>query len=290
MKPSAFEYHLAASTNEAVDLLAEHEGDAKVIAGGQSLVPLLALRLARVDHLVDVNRLNDLGEISANGRLRIGALTRHRTAERSTLVRQHSPLLADALTYIGHTAIRNRGTLGGSLAHADPAAELPATLLALDGEVEVRSARGTRTIAAGDLFTGFLSTSLEPDELLTGLSVPLWKPGAGWSVQEFARRSGDFAISGALTVLSVGADGLIDEARIALIGVAPTAVRATLAEQALVGQHPAEALWSSVSDAAVADLEPPSDLHGSSAYRKKLTSTLVRRSLAEAASRIGAAA
>lgn len=290
MKPTAFEYHLAASAEEAVDLLAEHEGDAKVLAGGQSLVPLLALRLARVDHLVDINGLTELGEISANGGLHLGALTRHRAAERSPLVRRHAPLLADALTYIGHTAIRNRGTLGGSLAHADPAAELPATLLALDGKVEVRSSRGTRTVAAADLFTGFLTTSLEADELLTAISLPAWKPGSGWSVQEFARRSGDFAVSGALTVLSVAADGRIDDARIALIGVAPTAVRATPAERALVGQRPSEDLWAAAADAAIAGIEPPSDLHGSSAYRKKLTSTLVRRSLVEAASRIGAGA
>ncbi|MDA8046282.1 MAG: xanthine dehydrogenase family protein subunit M [Actinomycetota bacterium] len=290
MKPSAFEYHLAVSTDEAVGLLAEHDGDAKVIAGGQSLVPLLALRLARVDHLVDINKVPDLQGITANGGLRIGAMTRHREAERSALVRRHAPLLADALTYIGHAAIRNRGTLGGSLAHADPAAELPATLLALDGQVEVRNSRGTRTVAAADLFTGFLTTSLEPDELLTAISLPAWRAGSGWSVQEFARRSGDFAISGAMTVLSTGADGRIDDARIALIGVAPTAVRASAAEQALIGGAPSEELWASVAEAAVADIEPPSDLHGSSAYRKKLTSTLVRRSLAESASRIGAAA
>jgi CO/xanthine dehydrogenase FAD-binding subunit len=289
VKPSAFEYHLAASTDEAVDLLAQHDGEAKIIAGGQSLVPLLALRLARVDHLVDINGLGELGQISVNGGLHLGALTRHRTAERSSEVRQHSPLLADALTYIGHTAIRNRGTLGGSLAHADPAAELPAVLLALDGAVEARSGRGSRTIGAADLFTGFLTTSLEPDELITAINLPAWKSGSGWSVQEFARRSGDFAISGALTVLSAGADGRIDDARIALIGVAPTAVRAGAAERVLVGQSPSDDLWAAAADAAVTDIEPPSDLHGSSAYRKKLTSTLVRRSLAEAASRIGAA-
>ncbi len=290
MKPSSFEYHLVSSTEEAVSLLGQNEGDAKVIAGGQSLVPLLALRLARVDHLVDINGLTALGGITANGGLHIGALTRHRAAERSPLVRRHSPLLADALGYIGHTAIRNRGTIGGSLAHADPAAELPATLLALDGTVQVESSRGTRTVAAADLFTGFLSTSLEADELLTAVSIPAWKDGSGWSVQEFARRSGDFAISGALSVLSLDSGGKVADARIALIGVAPTAIRAEAAEAALRGQSPSSDLWAAAADAAVAGLEPPSDLHGSSSYRVQLTRTLVRRSLEEAAARTGAAA
>ena len=289
MKPSAFEYHLAESTDEAVALLSEYDGEAKVIAGGQSLVPLLALRLARVEHLVDINGLADLSGITVNGEVRIGAMTRHRTAERAPLIREHSPLLADAIGYIGHTAIRNRGTIGGSLAHADPAAELPATLLALDGRVELRSSSGTRTVSAADLFTGFLSTSLEPDELLTAVILPAWRSGCGWSVQEFARRSGDFAISGALTVLSTGADGKVDDVRIALIGVAPTATRAAGAEQVIHGQVPSDELWAEAAEQAVTGLEPPSDLHGSSAYRRQLTRTLVRRSLQEAASRIGAA-
>jgi carbon-monoxide dehydrogenase medium subunit len=290
VKPTSFDYHLASSAEEAVDVLGEYGPDAKVLAGGQSLVPLLALRLARVDHLVDINPAQDLTGIRVENDLCIGALTRHREAERSADIAQHAPLLAAALGYIGHAAIRNRGTIGGSLAHADPAAELPATLLALDGHVTARSKRGTRTIAAAQLFTGFLTTSLEPDELLTAVVLPPWNSRAGWSVQEFARRAGDFAISGAMSVVSLDDGGRVDDARIAVIGVAPTALRASAAEQAVIGQVASEELWSAAAERAVAGLDPPSDLHGSSAYRRHLTRVLVRRALAEATSRAGAVA
>jgi aerobic carbon-monoxide dehydrogenase medium subunit len=290
VKPTAFEYHPATTSEEAIALLAEHGGDAKVIAGGQSLVPLLALRLARVDHLVDINGVASLSGIRSEGGLRIGAITRHRTAEKSPVVLEQAPLLAAALQQVGHVAIRNRGTIGGSLAHADPAAELPAALLALDGKVTATSTRGTRTIDASDLFTGFLTTSLEPDELLTDISLPPWNPGAGWSVQEFARRSGDFAIAGVFSVLSVNSSGRVDDARVSLIGVASTPVRASAAEQVVVGEAPADELWSAAAERAADGLEPPSDLHGSAAYRRHLVRTLTRRSLHEAASRIGAAA
>jgi CO/xanthine dehydrogenase FAD-binding subunit len=290
VKPPAFDYHVATSADEAVDLIGEHGPDAKVLAGGQSLVPLLALRLARVDHLVDINRVDELSGIDVSDGVRIGALTRQRRAERSPDVARHSPPLAAALRHIGHAAIRNRGTIGGSVAHADPAAELPATLLALDGSVTVRSRRGTRTIEASQLFTGFLSTSLEPDELLTEVVFPPWPSGAGWSVQEFARRSGDFAISGVVAVVSIGSGGRVDGARIALFGVAPTAIRAGGAERELIGGSPSEELWSAGAERAVEGLDPPSDVHGSADYRRHLTRTLVRRALAEAASRLGVAA
>jgi aerobic carbon-monoxide dehydrogenase medium subunit len=290
VKPTAFEYHPATTSEEAVALLAEYGGDAKVIAGGQSLVPLLALRLARVDHLVDVNGVSSLAGIRSADGLRIGAVTRHRAAEKSPLVLEQAPLLSAALQQVGHAAIRNRGTIGGSLAHADPAAELPAVLVALDGKVTATGSRGTRTIDASDLFTGFLTTSLEPDELLTEIALPPWNPKAGWSVQEFARRSGDFAIAGVLSVVSVNGNGRVDDARISLIGVASTPVRASAAEQALIGEAPSDDLWSSAAEKAADGLDPPSDLHGSAAYRRHLTRTLVRRSLHEAASRIGAPA
>jgi CO/xanthine dehydrogenase FAD-binding subunit len=287
VKPTAFDYHPATSTDEAVGLLSELEGDVKVLAGGQSLVPLLALRLARVDHLIDVNRVPELAGIRVDGGLRIGAVTRHRTAEMSPAVARHAPLLAAALGYIGHTAIRTRGTIGGSLAHADPAAELPAALLALGGSVKARSRRGTRTIEAADLFTGFLTTSLEPDELLTEVVLPPWRESTGWSVQEFCRRSGDFAIAGAAATLSLTADGRVAEARIALIGVAPTAIRATGAEEVTTGQRPSGELWAAAADRAIEDLDPPSDLHGSAAYRRQLSRAMVRRALSEAAWRAG---
>src|SRR4051812_33814261 len=199
MKPPLFEYHAPASIDEAVGLLAEHGDEAKVLAGGQSLIPLLSLRLARPAHLVDVNGLSELAGIANGKGLELGALVRHRAAERSADVKAASPMVAAALRFVGHAAIRNRGTVGGSVAHADPAAELPAVLLALGGEVVAQSERGSRTIPAADMFQGFLTTALEPDELLTAVRFPASPAGAGWSFMEFSRRSGDFAIIGVAT-------------------------------------------------------------------------------------------
>src|SRR5438067_3440046 len=211
MKPPLFEYHAPASVDEAIDLLAEHGDEAKVLAGGQSLIPLLSLRLARPAHLIDINGATDLAGVEANGALELGAMVRHRVAERSEQVANRNPLLAAAMRFIGHAAIRNRGTIGGSIAHADPAAELPAVLLALDGEAVVESRRGTRIIPAAQLFQGFLTTAVEPDELLTAVRVPSLPGSAGWSFQEFSRRSGDCAVVGVATVLGVGGDGRIAE-------------------------------------------------------------------------------
>src|SRR3954470_4132965 len=190
MKPPLFEYHAPASVDEAVGLLAEHGDEAKVLAGGQTPVPLLSLRLARPAHIVDVNGLSELASISNGSGLEVGALVRHRVAERSADVASGSPLMATALHYIGHAAIRNRGTIGGSIAHADPAAELPAVLLALGGEVVAQSRRGRRTIAGADMSQVFLTPALDPDELLTAVRSPSAPAGAGWSFMEYSRRSG----------------------------------------------------------------------------------------------------
>jgi carbon-monoxide dehydrogenase medium subunit len=285
MKPPPFEYHAPESVDEVLMLLGEHGEEAKVLAGGQSLMPLLSLRLARPSHLVDINRLADLGSISNGSGLQLGALVRHRSAELSETVRLGNPLLSRAVGFIGHRAIRNRGTIGGSLAHADPAAELPAVLLALGGEVEVRSARGARRIPAENLFVGFLTTSLEPDELLTSVHVPAWVAGAGWSFQEFSRRSGDFAIAGVAATLCLDGDGRISEARMAFSGVAATPVRAQKAETALSGAVPSADVFRSAAQEVVAELDPPSDLHGSAAYRRHLASWLATRALEEAVGR-----
>jgi carbon-monoxide dehydrogenase medium subunit len=282
MKPPPFEYHAVGSVDEAVSLLAELGDEAKVLAGGQSLVPLLALRLARPAHLVDINGVADLATVANGDGLVVGALVRHRVAERSPTVRSANPLVADALGLIGHVAIRNRGTIGGSTAHADPAAELPAVLLALDGEVDATSRRGVRRIPASELFRGFLTTSLEPDELLTAVRFPAWQSGTGWSFQEFSRRSGDFAIAGVAATVAVDGGGLIREARIALSGVATTPARAAGAEAALIGQRPTDEAWAAASEAAAAGLEPPSDVHGSAAYRCHLVAVLTRRALRQA--------
>jgi carbon-monoxide dehydrogenase medium subunit len=285
MKPAAFEYHAPTGVEEAVALLGDHGDEAKVLAGGQSLVPLLALRLARVDHLIDVNRIESLAGIHLGTGIEIGATTRHRTAERSPVVQEHAPVVSAALRFVGHAAIRNRGTIGGSLAHSDPAAEMPAVLLALNGSVVARSRRGSRVIPAAELFTGFLSTSLAPDELLTTVQLPAWAPGTGWSVQEFARRSGDFALVGTVCVLALGKSSRVDDARIAMFGVADTVVRAAAAEQLLVGETACSSLWQEAAESAAASLHPPADLHGTSDYRRHVAMTLVRRALEQAAVR-----
>jgi carbon-monoxide dehydrogenase medium subunit len=285
MKPPPFEYHAVTSVEEAVALLAEHGDDAKVLAGGQSLVPLLALRLARPAHIVDINGLTELTAVTNGDGLTIGSLVRQRVAERSAAVAGANPLLVRAIGLIGHTAIRNRGTVGGSISHADPAAELPAVLRALDGEVVATSARGARTVAAADLFEGFLTTSLAPEELVTAVRFPAWAPGTGWSFQEFSRRSGDFAIAGAAAALRVDGRGVITDARIALSGMGPTPVRASKAEAALAGQQPSDEAWEAAAQDAVAGLDPPSDVHGTAAYRRHLAAVLTRRALREAHSR-----
>ena len=290
MKPPPFEYYPASSVDEAVSLLAEHGDDAKVLAGGQSLVPLLALRLARPEVLIDINRVPELAGLENGSGLRVGPMVRQRVAERSEVVASGNPLLADALRFIGHPAIRNRGTLGGSLAHADPAAELPAVLLALDGEIEATSSAGTRTIAAQEFFEGFLSTTLGADELVTSVRFAPWGAATGWSFQEFSRRSGDFAIAGVAAVLRLGANGLITEARIALSGVDATPIRAAKAEAGLIGQPAAESVWEAAVADTVSDLDPPADLHGSSAYRRQLVGVLLRRALREAHQRAGGTA
>jgi len=260
--------------------LAEGGEDAKVLAGGQSLIPLLSLRLAYPSVLIDVNRVDELASIErVDGSLRVGAMVRHRTAERSKEVRAAVPLISEAMPFIGHVAIRSRGTIGGSIAHADPAAELPAVALALGAMITARSApRGERTIAAADFFQGYFTTVLEPDEILTSIDFPVLGENTGVAVEEVARRHGDFAMVGAVAAVTKGGRGDVADARIALINVAERPVRAPEAEQALVG-------GASIEDAAAmaaADLDPSGDLHASPAYRKKVAGVCVKRALARA--------
>jgi carbon-monoxide dehydrogenase medium subunit len=276
--------------DEALDQLARHGDDAKVLAGGQSLVPLMNMRLARPAVIIDINRIDALGYLREDsGVLRVGALTRQRAAERSPLVAERCPLLRDALHLVGHAQIRNRGTIGGSIAHADPAAELTAILAALDGEVTVRSARGTRVIAAPDLFISYLTTSLDPRELLVEVRIPALPRDAGWSWMELARRHGDFALAGVGIVLAARR-GVVAEARIGLIGVGPTPVRAAQAERVLIGQTPSEALWAEAAEAVRAAVTPDGDIHASAEYRKHVSGVLAQRALREAYSRAKQAA
>jgi carbon-monoxide dehydrogenase medium subunit len=282
MKLPPFEYHVAESVEEATGLLAEWGDEAKVLAGGQSLIPLLSFRLARPAYLIDVNPIAELQVIGDGAALELGATVRQREAERSPVVSTEAPLVAFALGLVGHAAVRNRGTVGGSLAHADPAAELPTVFTALGGEVVAQSTRGTRTIAAESFVRGFLTTALDADELLTRIRFPPWPASNGWAFHEFSRRSGDFAIVGVATVIGLGADGKVQTATVVFSGVGGTPVRAVDAERMLVGETPSPELWASAAEQAAAGLDPPSDLHGSAAYRRQVARVLAQRSLHEA--------
>ena len=283
MKLPPFDYEAPQTISEAVDLLAEHLDQANVLAGGQSLIPLLALRLAYPAVLIDINGINGLSGISAtDGWVAIGAMTREYVAEESGTVASAVPLLTAALPLIGHEAIRSRGTIGGSLAHADPAAELPAVARALDAEFVVRSPSGDRVIPAEDWFEGYLTTSRRPDELLVQVRFPTAGRGTGTSFQEVARRHGDFAIVGLAASLTLS-DGAISDARLALAGISDVPVRAADAEHVLLGERPSAELFEEAARRATENIDPPADLHGSSEYRKKAAAVLVRRGLRAAA-------
>ncbi|GAC1358448.1 MAG: xanthine dehydrogenase family protein subunit M [Ktedonobacteraceae bacterium] len=287
MKPSRFRYFAARNADEAVTLLAEHGDEARVLAGGQSLVTLMNMRLARPAVLVDINEISELAYVQPlNGGLALGALTRDAALERSSLAASRFPLLVEAAGYVGHPAIRNRSTVGGSIAHADPAAELPAVMLALDAEFVVRNTTGTRTIAARAFFQGFFQTTLEAGELLTELRIPGLPTRSGSAFVEFARREGDYALAGVAAVVSLDEDGTIAQARLGLCSVGPTAVRPQAAEALLRGQHPGKEAWAAAAAAVIADLdEPPSDIHGSADYRRHLAGVMTERALALAAER-----
>jgi carbon-monoxide dehydrogenase medium subunit len=294
VKPAPFEYHAPDSAKEAVDLLAELGDGAKVIAGGQSLVPVLALRLAVFDHLIDIRRIGALRGIEERGdSVWIGAGTTEAEIGRSALIARRVPLLSRATPLIGHFQVRNRGTIGGSLAHADAAAEYPAVAMALDGCVEALSPRGPRTIPAAEFFTGIWTTALEPDELLTGVRFPAATRRQGFAIEEFARRSGDFALAGAAVAVGLDPGGRVSASGIALLGLGATVLRAAAAERAAAETAVAETAVAGIaaSDidpaevgrAAVADLDAvPSDLHGSASYRKKVGAAMVARAWEQA--------
>jgi carbon-monoxide dehydrogenase medium subunit len=287
MKLPPVEYEAPKTVSEALESLAEYQDEASVLAGGQSLIPLLALRLARPAVLIDINGIADLAGVSADdGRVTIGAMTREYVAEESATIADAVPLLAAALPLIGHEAIRSRGTVGGSLAHADPAAELPAVARALDAEFVVRSASGERVVPAADWFEGYLTTSRHVEELLVEVRFPAAGPGTGISFQEVARRHGDFAIVGLAVSLTLSG-GAITDARLAFAGVSDVPVRAVDAEALLVGESPSAELFDEVARRATVDLDPPGDLHGSPDYRKKVAGALVRRGLRAAADNAG---
>jgi CO/xanthine dehydrogenase FAD-binding subunit len=286
MKPPRFDYRAPRSLGEALDLLAAHGAEAKVLAGGQSLVPLLNFRLVRPAYLVDLNELPGLDGIGVeDGHLVIGAMTRQRAVETSSLVRERCPLLAEAMPQVGHVQIRNRGTVGGSLAHADPASELPAVVAALEGEMVLQSARGQRTVTAEQFFRGYLTTAAATDELLVEARIPVAPPRTGSAFVELSRRHGDFAIVGVAATVTVDAAGMCATCAIALTGVAGRPVVAREAARVLVGIPPAPDAIADVGRRVSEAVEPESDLHASSDYRKHLAAVLTRRALLRATAR-----
>ena len=284
MKPASFDYHRPDTIDDAVTLLAELGDDAKILAGGQSLVPMLAMRLAYFDHLIDISRLAELRGIERRGHeLWIGAGTTETTVGADDQVRQAVPLLTRATPFVGHFQIRNRGTLGGSIAHADAAGEYPAAALALDAVMEVLSPRGRREIAAADFFAGLWETTMYPDEVLTGVRFPVRDGRSGFSVQEFSRRHGDFAIAGALVAVQLDGDDRVSRCGIGLLGLGSVPERAAAAEGAVIGKLAGELVAEEIGRAAMTDLEDvPTDLQASASYRTEVGATMVARAWNEA--------
>lgn len=286
MKPAAFEYDDPTTVDATLELLETYGDDCKILAGGQSLVPMMNFRLAKPIRLIDINRVEALSQIGRDGdTLTIGAMTRHTAVEHSPEVAKISPLLTQAIGWVGHSQIRNRGTVGGSTAHADPAAELPAAFAALDARFRVRSRQGERVLGWEDFFISTFTTALRPDELLVAVEVPIQPPATGTAFVEFARRHGDFALGGAAVTLSLDQAGLCTHISIALLAAGATPVRCRVAEQLLAGGIPTEPAIRDAARAAVEGLHPTSDLHGSSEYRLGLLSVMTERALTQAVQR-----
>lgn len=286
MKPSAFAYHDPRTVEEAVGLLAQLE-NTRLLAGGQSLMPMLNMRVAFADHLIDLNRVQGVAGIRvADGVMHAGAMTRQRDLSDSPAVREHCPLLAEALTHVGHWQTRNRGTLGGSLCNLDPSAELVAVAAALDAAVEVAGPGGTRDVAMADFPLGLMTPSIGADEMVVGVRLPLWPAGHGACFTEFARRHGDYAIASAAVLLLPGADGRVARASVTLGGVDAVPVRMREAEAMLVGQVPSEALFREAA-AGCRGIEAMEDVAVPGWYRQRVAGVLMRRALATAWERAG---
>lgn len=283
LKAPPFEYVAATTVAEAIKLMEEVGPDAKFLAGGQSLVPLMNLRLARPRVLIDINGLDELSGIHKDdGQVIIGALTRQRALEFDPIIAQHLPLLKATVRYIGHPQIRNRGTIGGSLAHNDPAAELPALMLLYEADIMASGPQGERVIPARDFFRGYLSTALTPGELLTRIRVPLSPPRTGGDFQEVSRRLGDFALVGVGALVTVDDSNRIDEARLVVTGVGSSATRVAQAEAILKGEPPSERLFAEAARRLSEAIEPESDIHASAEYRRRVAGVLTRRTLEQA--------
>ena len=287
MKPCAFEYFNPQSVQEAIELLDRYGDEAKIIAGGQSLIPMMNFRLARPEILIDISAIKELEYIKTEGdELVIGALTRERDIEQSPLVLEKWPFLSKAISFIGHSAIRNRGTIGGSLVHADPSAEIPTSLCALNGNVKVVGPAGEKILEPEEFFMTYLTTSLEPSDLLVEVRIPALPKKTGWSFGELSRRSGDFAIVAVGILLFTETAGVCREARISMGGVAPTPVRAEDAEALLAGQKITEKLIAAAAQQAAEETDTEPDYHASAEYRMDMARVFVKRGLQEACNRV----
>ena len=282
MKPAAFDYVAAETLDEAVSALARAGGDGKILAGGQSLLPMLNFRLLRPSILIDINRIRDLGHVDATADVvRIGALTRHHALETSPLIKAHLPIMTAAMQHVAHLAVRNRGTIGGSLSHADPAAELPMMAVLLDAKIKIRSLHGRRVAEARCFFTGSLTTDLKDDEIVTDVEFPRLLPNTGWAFEEVARRAGDFALAAVGVTMSVH-NGTADRVRIGMTGVGETPLRASEAEGLLAGKAVDAQALEAAASAIEAAVEPNTDLHASADYRRFLVGALARRAISVA--------
>ena len=283
MKPAPFEYFVPDSLEAALELKAEHGDEAKALAGGQSLIPAMNFRVAQPSILIDLNRISDLRYVHKNGALRIGAMTVQSAAEHDPLVARHAPLLHEAIPNIAHSQIRNRGTIGGSIAHADPASELPVVCLALDARMHARSKSGERWIEAKDFFAGLFSTALQPDELLTEIEFPDLPANTGYAFMEIARRSGDYAMAGLAVLLSLDANSEIESAQLVYLNVGDGPLDATQAATSLLGKSPTEAAFKEAGKlASQQDMVPFGNLHASADYQRHLSAVLTERALSKA--------
>lgn len=283
MKPPAFEYHVADSLDQALSLLADYGDEAKPLAGGQSLIPLLNFRLARPAALIDLNHIDVLKGITrADGVLRIGAMTRQRALERDATVRQFAPLVVETMPHVAHPQIRNRGTIGGSLAHAEPAAELPAVMITLGARLHLRSKRADRWLSADEFFTGLFATALQTGELLTTVEIPTLPERTGYAFEELARRHGDFALLGVAAAVTIDDAGACRDARITLVNPGAGAERMQRAASSLIGRTIDDAAAQSAGEIAATDITATSDVHASPAYRRQLARVLTRRTLLRA--------
>jgi carbon-monoxide dehydrogenase medium subunit/2-furoyl-CoA dehydrogenase FAD binding subunit len=283
MKPAPFDYYQAKTIDEAVELLSEYSEDSKIISGGQSLIPMLNFRLARPKVLIDISTIENRNQIENDAMgIRVAGTTLQRFLEQSKVVQEELPILYEATKHIGHVQIRNKGTVGGTIVHADPASELPAISLVLDAEFEIKSKENQYTVEAEDFFITYMTTALQSDEILSSIYFKKPPRNSGWGFHEIARREGDFALAGSAAVIGLDASGKCNHARIALFGVAPTPVRAKVAEEMLIGKNYSADLLKEAAEAVKQVVDPESDVHATEEYRRNASSVLTLRSLEDA--------